>query len=191
LLIALIAAVVGLAAGGDTQFRAPTAPSVQPDDSTFVRGPVMDLASIAASSDFALVGRTVALTDVTIGAMGPSGFWATTAGAPDETFILPAEGSLITVRVADTVSLQGEVRRMSDAMRGRLNPLYARDEHIYVYAYIVRPAWPVGEDPPTGLSRRTGPSRTDRRSASLDSRLDRDRFPGSRPDVTSATFRQR
>jgi hypothetical protein len=152
-LIGLIAAAVGLATEADTQFRAPRAPHVRSDDSAFARGPIMDLASIAASSDFALVGRAVALMDVTVAGVGPSGFWATTSGAPDQIFIRPAEGSLITVRAAGTVSLQGEVRRLSDAMRGRLNPLYVRDEHIYVYAYVVRPAWPVGEEPPTGLSR--------------------------------------
>ena len=154
--IGLIAAAAGLAAGGDTQSGAPAAPFVQPDDSTLARGPVMDLVSIAASSDFALVGRAVALTDVTVRALGPSGFWATTPDAPDEIFIVPAEGSLITVRVADTISLQGEVRRMSDAMRRRLNPLYGWDEHVYVYAYIIRPAWPVEENPPGSPARRTG-----------------------------------
>jgi hypothetical protein len=102
----------------------------------------VNLATIAATTDFGLVGRKVALADVTVERVGLFGFWAATAPAADSIFILPSERSLIEVRVGETVSLQGEIRPMPEEVRETLTPPYAWTSHVYVYAYTVRPAWP-------------------------------------------------
>jgi len=96
-------------------------------------------ALIAVTSDYRFVGREVAFDDVYVERVEPHGFWISTPDAADQTFVVPAEGPLVVARPGDHVSIHGEVRQLSDALRRMLFLGYAWDEHIYVYAFTVRP----------------------------------------------------
>jgi hypothetical protein len=122
------------------------------DDCARTSGYILDLAVITLASDPHCVGREVTVSNARIDRIGDRGFWVSAQHARDQVFVVPAEGPLITVLTGETVSLRGEVRRMPATMRSHLYAPYAWDEFVYIYAYTVRPAWPI----PAGKESSTG-----------------------------------
>jgi hypothetical protein len=95
-----------------------------------------------ASADTHLVGREVMADDLEVEEVVGSRFWVSANDGKDRVLIVPAEGSLISVRTGELVNVHGEVRlgridaHRSNARSPALTPLAP-----CVYAYTVRPAW--------------------------------------------------
>ena len=106
---------------------------------------IMSLRQIAVPSpaNTRFVGQEVALRDVCVARTAELGFWISAPGARRQVLVIPAEGSLITTQVGSTVSIQGVVRELTDAMRTALDDPSTTGDFIYLYGYIVRPAWPA------------------------------------------------
>jgi hypothetical protein len=145
----------------DRQYTTPS-----PGGAILTRTVITDLSLITVTSDYRFVGREVALTDVLVDRVGPYGFWISTPNSRDQVLVIPAEGPLISARGGDHVSIHGEVRQMSDALRRLLYLTYAWDEHIHVYAFTVRPTGGYGEA--TRQTRRDEVTRPDPRLVTLE-----------------------
>jgi hypothetical protein len=113
------------------------------------RSAIFDIDTVATASPNALLGVEVVAEHVCVSELRGDGFWVT----PDQdqesrrTFVVPAEGRLVKVRVGESVMLHGEVRLTPSLMHERadasLRTSRARSQPTpYVYAYTVRPAWP-------------------------------------------------
>ena len=136
----LLVLLAGEALSLRAQTSLPSTPTVRPlGKLTPSSWAITDPSLIAVTSDFTFVGREVAFEDVQVERVGPYGFWIATPDHREETFVIPAEGRLIAVRAGDSVSIHGDVRQMSTALRQRLFLGYAWNEHIYVHAFTVRP----------------------------------------------------
>jgi hypothetical protein len=121
---------------------APTALGAAQDSSIEQRYPLLDLDSAMLTSDDAhLAGREVVATHVRVIALTGEGFWAVATAGREPVFVVPAEGTLITVRPGEFLNLHGEIRlsakrRQRDASLNLPTPKLTP----YVYAYTVRPA---------------------------------------------------
>jgi hypothetical protein len=108
---------------------------------------IVDIGTVATAVPDSLLGAEVVAQDVCVRELTNHGFWVTRDQDDARVFVHPAEGSLITVRVGESVTVHGEVRRTTTPMErplaDRLTSAPAIARAIpYVYAYTVRPAWP-------------------------------------------------
>jgi len=88
------------------------------------------------------ISKRVMLWDVTVEEITSTGFWVSSPSSMTEVFVRAAEGSLITMRRGDSVSIRGEVRPMPVTLHRSLHiGDNDRRDQLYVYAYTVRPAW--------------------------------------------------
>src|SRR5688500_4303683 len=88
------------------------------------------------------ISRRVMLWDVTVEEITSTGFWVSSPSSMTQVFVRAAEGSLITMRRGDSVTIRGEVRPMPVTLHRSLHiDDNDRRDQLYVYAYTVRPAW--------------------------------------------------
>jgi hypothetical protein len=94
------------------------------------------------STTLSRVGRRVMLWDVTVEEITSTGFWVSSPSSMTQAFVRAAEGSWITLRRGQSVSIRGEVRPMPVSLHRSLNiGDHDKRHQLYVYAYTVRPAW--------------------------------------------------
>jgi hypothetical protein len=112
---------------------------------------IFDLAAIATDEPDSLLGVEVVAAHLRVDEIGDRGFWATAADGEERVFIVPAEGTLITVRPGEFVTVHGEVRLRPRPLGGQQSPSRTfRSVIPYVYAYTIRPAWPKERQPAAG-----------------------------------------
>jgi hypothetical protein len=127
--------------GSDTLSAASIPPAIAKDV-------IFDISTIATAEPDSLRGVEVVAVRVRVDEIVDRGFWVTPVDRKERIFIFPAEGSLITVRVGEFVSVHGDVRLARSLMDGHQIPgRYFRSLMPYVYAYTVRPAWPKDKQP--------------------------------------------
>lgn len=131
------------AATGDWQQRGSAdepASAISPDES---RIPIFSIERIAVlPPDVELAGREVSADHVEVTNVDRHGFWVSTANGKTEVLVVPAEGSLITIRPGESVDIHGEVRFVRiRPHRPRPGNADSAEMTPYVYAYTVRPAW--------------------------------------------------
>jgi hypothetical protein len=153
-----ITVLMGWPLHAHAQDSAPTPPAsveaTAPDVFLLHGKTIMNLRQIATPSpaNTRFVGQEVALRDVCVARTAQLGFWVSAPGARRQVFVRPAEGSLITTQAGSTVSIQGVVRELTDDMRDALDDPSTAGDFIYLYGYIVRPAWPA---PQASMASRT------------------------------------
>jgi hypothetical protein len=105
------------------------------------RYPIFSIDTIALlPPDLEFAGREVSADEIDVTRVDRDGFWVSATGGKREVFVIPAEGSLISVRRGEAIDIHGEVRFV------RIKPNHSRtgnsesDLRPYVYAYTVRPA---------------------------------------------------
>ena len=153
-----ITALMGWPLHAHAQDSAPTPPAsaeAAASDLFLAHGKtIMNLRQIATPSpaNTRFVGQEVALRDVCVARTARLGFWVSAPGARRQVFVRPAEGSLITTQAGSTVSIHGIVRELTDDVRAALDDASTTGDFIYLYGYIVRPAWPT---PQTSAGSRT------------------------------------
>lgn len=97
---------------------------------------ITDLADVAnVLSASTLEGRQISVRDVRVDAVEDDGFWIVSADQRARIRVLPAEHGLVKAHPGATVSVRGEFRRVTSAMR------HIGDAEVSLYAYVVRPAW--------------------------------------------------
>jgi hypothetical protein len=79
----------------------------------------------------------LSLRDVAVDEVSNEGFWIVADGKQCRLYVVPAEGQRIRVRRGEIVSVQGEIRYGSL----RETPSAKPRQQLYLYSYIVRPAW--------------------------------------------------
>jgi hypothetical protein len=93
---------------------------------------VTDLAALANGNED-LVGRRIELNNVRIGSLAKDrGFFV--KGTGNAIFVLPAHPDKTTVNANDTVSLNGVVLQMPNAMQDRVNMPSGGNDDIYIFA---------------------------------------------------------
>jgi hypothetical protein len=111
---------------------------------TVERSAIFDISKIATSAIDTVLEREVVAVPVRVEETRDHGFWVTPLAGEERIFVVPAEGSLIAVRTGELVSLHGEVRLMPNAGdQRRTGNATSGWVMPYVYAYTVRPAWPI------------------------------------------------
>jgi hypothetical protein len=106
------------------------------------RTPIFSIDAIAVSPpDLELAGREVSADGIEVTKTDRDGFWVSANSGKREVLVIPAEGSLITVRPGESVDIHGDVRLMRMTKASDSRTPEPADIRPYVYAYTVRPAW--------------------------------------------------
>jgi hypothetical protein len=118
------------------------------------RHAIFDIGTVPTGDPDSLLGREVVAVDVRVEEVLEGGFWVTPTDGEPRTFVVPAEGSLITVRAGEVVSLHGgyaatdreRQTRFSHAVRVRLHrqagatePEVAGAQETHLASGIIRP----------------------------------------------------
>jgi hypothetical protein len=108
---------------------------------------IFDISAIATAEPDSLFGVEVA-AHVRVNEIADHGFWVAAIDGEERIFVVPAEDNLITVRPGEFVTVHGEIRLRPSPLVGQQSPgQIFRPVIPYVYAYIVRPAWPQDKRP--------------------------------------------
>ena len=83
----------------------------------------------------ALIGTRISVRDIRIEDADGDRFWIVSADQKTRIRVIAAERGLVTVRPGAIVSVQGEFRRAAPVRQEE------GESEVYVYAYVVRPAW--------------------------------------------------
>lgn len=124
-----------------------------------IEGPaIFDISAVVNAAPESLLGVEVVAANVQVREIGDDGFWVTPIGSEEGVFTVPAEGTLITVRTGELISVHGEVRLMRSPLNRSVFPRRIHHWLVpYVYAYTVRPAWPKETVPRAPLTSRPVP----------------------------------